>query len=161
MLGLSGNEKFRHGSCIFNKLVRTFFVWGVNTGAGVVIARVVLSIFVLVGCVDEAVAVDKPEIVGENRNINRNLFDYSVLYLVTEFPVSFSGKFVEFFSTVSPQGEPMPKQKPEKESKEGHDYGCVIEYVIEHWLSLVLWFLAGMWCSGYFTERWREKSNVK
>lgn len=146
MLGLSWSKKLGHISRMLNKFVRTFFIRSIYFGYRVVLPGIVLCVLVSLGSFNEAIAVDRPKIMSENHNVNGDFFNSPGFYLLTKRPVGISGKVIEFFSAVSPQSEPVTKKKPEKESDEA--YCCVINYVVKHWWSLILWFFAGMFCSG-------------
>jgi hypothetical protein len=71
----------------------------------------------------------------------------SVFDLGIEASVNIFSKVVEFFSSISSQVEAMTKDKAKEESNKTNDNALL------HWLFPVFMFFAGLYCSGYFSER--------
>ncbi len=64
---------------------------------------------------------------------------------------------IEFFSEIAPQTKAMPKEQAKQKRDESNND------TLFHWLFPVLTFFAGLFASGYFSERTTAKSkpNVK
>ena len=70
--------------------------------------------------------------------------------LENPFP-NWDRRFIELLSLVAPQVEAVPKEQPKKKGNEADNDALL------HWLFPVFTFLAGLYLSGYFSERTTDK----
>lgn len=147
--------------CMLNKFINQLFINGnrtISVFSLVIVANIVFAILICGNHLAEAFSIDDADIrfnTGDIVCINK--CSRSVSDLGIETGVNVFSKVVEFFPFISSQTEAVPKDKAEKKGEKTDDNALL------HWLYPVFMFFAGLYCSGYFSERTKDikKPNVK
>lgn len=140
---------------MLNELIKLRFIMGYRACFNIIFTCFIFCLCISGNSIAEPLSFKYVDVrFNENKVYVDNAFR-SVFDLRIESGVNVFGEIIEFFSFIPTQAQAMPENKAEEKSNESNNDSLL------HWLFPVFTFVAGLFASGYFTERTDDKKKPK